>query len=235
MNTKHCLIVDDSEIITFQIKNYLTKIPLIAKIAVCSTASEALHILRTEKIDFFFLDIELPDFSGLSLLRSTQILPPCIIISSHAEYALESYEIGKAVDYLHKPFSFERFLQSVNRVFEQEQVVSNLENILLKKGRVLRQFRVEDIHYIESYGIYTKIHTVAGVEIVNENMLSLEKILPCQSFVRVHKSYIVNLKNITEVSPNYFRIANSINIPIGRSYRSSFKYFFHLLDKLDEK
>lgn len=234
MKTRHCLIIEDSAPIILLLKSYLNKIPFFNKITSCDTASEALGMLATQKFDLVFLDIELPDFSGLTLLKgiSPALLPPTIIISSHSEYAIESYEIGKAVDFLKKPFDFDRFMLAINRALAvglTKNSFSDKDFILLKKGRTLECFHYEKINFIEAYGIYTKIHTSKGTEVVNENISSLESKLNEQYFMRVHKSFIVNVQKITNVESKYF-IVNQEKVPIGRFYKPKFDALFQLFD-----
>lgn len=235
MKTYHCLIVEDSEPSILFIKSYLQKIPFLNTTTVCRSCTEAMEVLHSRKIDIIFLDIQLPDYSGLDLLRSSIKAPPTIIVSSHSEFAIESYQIGKAVDYLQKPFEFERFLLAVNRalsIIQNEYDDSGY--VLLKKGRLLRRFSVNEILYIESYGMYSKVYTINNMEVVNETMISLEETLSGSNFTRVHKSYIINLDKITELSAKYFKIDNRINIPIGRHYKPKFDTLLRLLDKNDE-
>lgn len=235
MKNRHCLVVEDSQPYILLLQNYLKKVPFFSHVSSCDSVGEAYEILSSEKIDLLILDIELSDVSGLSLLRGlpSSNLPPTILISSHTEYAVESYEIGVAVDFIKKPFDFERFLLALNRALNiqiQKSSYSEPNFILLKKGRILQRFNYEEIKFIEAYGIYTKIYTYKGIEVVNENISSLEKKLSNYKFSRVHKSYIVNTDKITSVDNKSFWIQEQ-QVPIGRFYRPQFEAIFQLFDK----
>ena len=233
MHIRNCLIIEDSEVFSFMLESYLKKMPLFQLVKTCQTYSEAVDILCSEKIDLVFLDIELPDISGLELLRSFSNLPPTIITTSHKEYAVDSYEIGKAVDYLVKPFTFERFIMAVNRAlsinFGNHSFLDN-DFIIVKMGRILQRFNLNEIDYIEVFTIYSKIFYNEVPYIVNEIISSLNTQLDSQKFIRVHKSYIVNVKKITSIDTKNIWIGK-IAIPIGKSYRPQFEGLLQLFDK----
>lgn len=239
MKIRHCLIVEDSAPFVLLIKSYLKRIPFFNMISSCGSVAEAFEILGTDKIDLMILDVELSDVSGMTLLRglSATSIPPTILISSHGEYAVESYAIGIAVDFIKKPFDFDRFLLALNRALNihvLKNSYSNQNSILLKKGRVLQKFNYDEINFIEAYGIYTKICTNKGIDVVNENISSLERKLDQHKFARVHKSYIINTEKITNVDNKSFWI-NEQHIPIGRFYKPQFDAIFQLFDKTPDQ
>jgi DNA-binding LytR/AlgR family response regulator len=233
MNLRQCLIVEDSEPFRLLIESYLKRIPLIQSVKTCTNYFEAVDILSTEKIDLVFLDINLPEVSGLNLLRTFPNLPPTIIITSHSEYAVESYEIGRSVDYLLKPFDYERFVLAVNRALPislSKNSYKDLNFIFVKMGRTLQRFNLDEIDYIEAYTIYSKIIYNGTPHVVNEIISSLNDQLDSQQFVRVHKSYIINIKKVTSIDSKYIWLDKN-PIPMGKSYKPNFEGFLRLFDK----
>lgn len=233
MNLRQCLIVEDSEPFRLLIESYLKRIPLIQSVKTCTNYFEAVDILSTEKIDLVFLDINLPEVSGLNLLRTFPNLPPTIIVTSHSEYAVESYEIGRAIDYLVKPFDYERFVIAVNRALPislSKNSFKDLSFIFVKIGRTLQRFNLDEIDYIEAYTIYSKIIYNGVPYVVNEIISVLNDQLDAHQFVRVHKSYIINIKKVTSIDSKYIWLDKK-PIPMGKSYKPNFEGFLRLFDK----
>lgn len=233
MNIRNCLIIEDNEVFSLVIESFLKKMPLFHLSKTCQTYSQALDTLSSEKIDLVFLDIELPDISGLELLRGFPNLPPTIITSSYKEYATESYEIGRAVDYLVKPFTFDRFVLAVNRALSinfGKHSFLDKDFIMVKIGRNLQRFNLNEIEYIEAFTIYSKICYNGTIYTVNEIISSLNSQLDIQRFIRVHKSYIVNVQKITSVDTKNIFI-NKTAIPIGKFYRPQFEGLLQLFSK----
>jgi two-component system, LytTR family, response regulator LytT len=236
MNIRQCLIVEDSEPFQMLLENYLKRFPLFQVVKICETYSEAVDILSSEKIDVVFLDVELPDISGLELLRSFPNMPPTVITTSHPKYAIESYEIGRAVDYLLKPFTFERFTIAVNRalgVSMSKHSFQDQDFIVVKMGRTLQRFNLDEIAYIEAYTIYSKIYCHGSSYVVNEIISALEKQLDAHRFMRIHKSYIINIKKITSVDTKQVWL-DKISIPIGKSYKPQLEGLLRLFNKDDD-
>lgn len=233
MNLRRCLIVEDSEPFSLLIESYLKRIPLIQSVKTCTNYYEAVDILSSEKINLVFLDINLPEVSGLNLLRTFPNLPPTILITSESEYAVESYEIGRAVDFLLKPFDYDRFVLAVNRALSinlSNTSYKDIDFIFLKMGRTLQRFHLNEIDYVEAYTIYSKIIYNGTPYIVNETISGLENQLESNQFVRVHKSYIVNIKKVTSIDSKYLWLDKK-PIPMGKSYKPNFEGFLRLFDK----
>ncbi len=233
MNIRQCLIVEDSEPFRLLIESYLKKIPLFRTVKVCESYFEAIDILATEKIDLLFLDIQLPDGSGLNLLRTFPNLPPTIIITSHSDYAVESYEIGRTVDFLLKPFDFDRFALAVNRALSINLSKHSFKDqgfIVVKMGRTLQRFNLEEIDYIEAYTIYSKIIYNGTTYVVNEIISALNEQLDPYQFIRVHKSYIINIKKVSSIDSKQVWL-DKVSIPMGKSYKPNFEGLLRLFDK----
>jgi DNA-binding LytR/AlgR family response regulator len=222
-----CLIVDDEPLAIKLISSHIQQIEALEIVASCKNALQALEILRNEQIDLMFLDIHMPQISGLDFLRTLTHPPKVILTTAYREYALEGFELD-VVDYLLKPIAFERFLKSVNKYFERienpvlfHSTVMPLpeENfILVRDNKTIFKILLKDILYIEAFGEYMKIHTPDKVHLSRETMHEMEEKLPSNHFLRVHKSFIVPLRKITAFSSFSVHI-QSHEIPIGRSYK----------------
>lgn len=233
MNIRQCLIIEDSETAKLFLESYIKRFPLFQVADSCETYSEAMDILSSKAIDLVFLDVELPDISGIELLRSFPNMPPTIITSSHQKYAVDSYEIGRAVDFLVKPFTFERFTIAINRALGislSKNSFQDVDFIMTKIGRSLKKFYMAKIDYIEADGIYSKVFYEGTSFLVNEIMTTLNTQLEVHHFIRVHKSYIVNIKKVTSIDAKYIYLGNT-SIPIGRFYRPKLDGLLSLLSK----
>lgn len=233
MKELQCIVVDDEPIARQILENYIETIPNLVVIASCKNALEALEVLHEKQVDLLFLDINMPKFSGLSLLKTIQQKPSVIITTAYPEYAIEGFELA-VTDYLLKPFSLERFLQAVLKVQHKEPKTetSNLAvnlnkvqtSVFVKSDKKIIKVNFDDILYIEAYGNYIKIF--ADKMILTPQTLSsfLEK-LP-DSFIRVHKSFIINFNKLKLIDGNQVILENNSKLPLGKLYRKS------ILDKV---
>lgn len=226
-----CLIVEDEEPAQLVLKKYIDDFPVLYLENCVNSAIEAIEVLQKETIDLIFLDIHLPKLSGLNFLRTQKNPPKVIITSAYPQYAIEGYELD-VVDYLLKPFSFERFIRAVNKV-RTEEVPSSTpamlpmedEFIIVKNGKAFTKLSLADITYFQSDGDLVKIYTRESTHLEFKSLRQYEKILPKQ-FIRVHKSYIINLEKLTSIEGNRLFL-NRQAIPIGRNFKA------HLLDRLN--
>lgn len=236
MKSINCLIIEDSQSSVDLLNSYLKKIPFCNVVGICNNYFDGVQMLiPKKKIDLLILDVDLGDNSpsGLDLLRTVPYLPATIITTSHTDYAVDSYTIGKAADYLLKPYVFDRFLLAVNRALGLQinyEALIYKEYIFLKKGRKFQSFDYKDILYFEAYGIYVKVITVRGVETVNETITPLAEKLDPTLFIRVHKSFIVNIQKIIGFEHSYLFIPGG-KVPIGISYRPQLEGLLRLLGK----
>lgn len=234
MPTIKCLIIDDEPLAQNVLENYLSRVDTFELVQKCNTAFEAMNIMRKTPIDLLFLDINMPEMSGLEMLKTLRNPPKVILTTAYSEYALVSYEFG-VLDYLLKPISFERFFQAVNKVMENmgESEIKSPETIkieeksannfvFLKSDKKLYKVFYDDILYLEGYGNYVKVFTTEKMILVLEKLSELEQQLPSEKFVRVHKSYIISISHIKIIEGNLISIGQA-QVPIGESYKAGFE------------
>lgn len=244
-NPIKCIIIDDEPLAQRVIEKFLEDLPNFEVMAKCNNAFEAMDEVNNHNIDLMFLDINMPKLSGLSFLKTLKNPPLVIITTAYSEYAMEGYELD-VVDYLKKPFSFERFLKAVQKVqdrlknMEHHNVIPdedlttlpieiapeiNATNfIFVKANKKNYKVDIDDIYYIEALGDYIKIHTSNSVLVTYQSMKRIESILPSTVFVRIHKSYIVSVNKIKSVEGNMVEVKNE-KITIGNSYKQIFQDF----------
>ncbi|WP_075340582.1 LytR/AlgR family response regulator transcription factor [Tenacibaculum agarivorans] len=217
-----CIIIEDELPAQNILKNFVGKIPDITITATFQTAEEASLYLKTNSVDFVFLDINLPDYMGLDFIK-TVLNPPLIIITTaYPNYALDSFELETIVDYLVKPFSFDRFLKAIHKIKKSTNSVEKQppKSIVLNIDKTLHKLSIEDILYIESDRNYITFVTI-GKKLVIIDTLKRWKENLSDAFFHVHKSYIVNMHHIEKVSGNVIYIRDK-KIPIGRVFKADF-------------
>jgi DNA-binding LytR/AlgR family response regulator len=230
-----CLIVDDEPLARNLLREYVDKVSYLDLRGMCSSALEAIDFLRQQPVDLMFLDIQMPDLTGISFLKALQKKPMVIFTTAYSEYALESYDLD-VVDYLLKPITFERFLRAVEkanqrRVLEQampsNEKISPHESspfIFVKDGTKMVKVNWEDILYIEGLKDYVTIHTRDQKIVTLQRLKVLETQLPADKFIRIHNSYIVALNAIEVIYKNDVQIGKAL-LPISDSYKKAFKEF----------
>lgn len=222
------LIVDNESVFSQQLNAFISQTTCLNKPLIAQSASQAFAILLTTPIDLLFLDVQLPDMSGLDLLKALPKPPTVIITSARSDMAVDFFDLDVA-DFLLKPYNYSRFLRAITRAIKHTvpaplpnpvRKVSppSREDIYLKSGRRLERFAYQDIHYIEAYGLYTKLHTADGVFAVSRRISSLPEELPTDQFIRIHKSYIINIAHLKRVELKQVWI-KSTKLPIGITYR----------------
>lgn len=232
-----CIVIEDQPPAQRVLQKYIDDIGSIDLKATFSDALQAMDFLKTQPIDLIFLDIHLPKFSGIDFLKTLSKGPAVILTTAFSEYALESYEYN-VVDYLLKPFSFERFVQAVSKVPSpnQPQVIreSPVEDapsndvIFIKSGYEHIKIDISDIRFIQSDADYTEIHTLKNKFLSQEPLRYWEEHLDSKKFMRIHKSYILNITRIQKIVGNQVRLDEKTKIPIGRAYKEGFmKHVLH--------
>lgn len=224
-----CIIIDDEPASHYVLRSYIEKNTNLTLVKQCYNALEAIDYLRFSTVDLIFLDIDMPQMSGLEFLETIPQAPKTILTTAHSQYALKSYEYG-VVDYLLKPISFARFIKAVERFLsfhlsrETQQLPSSIQ---LKIGKDYIEIQQDTIDYIQSYGNYVKVFTPEKVHLVTTTTQEIVSLLSTQKFLRIHKSYVVNLTKITAYTEQEVSI-QGVQLPIGITYK---RELYNYLDK----
>jgi len=235
-----CLIIDDEFLARQLLEGYIRKVPFLELVGQCESAFEAMKLLQEEKIDLMFLDVNMPELSGINFIRTLKHKPEIIITTAYSEHALEGYELD-VIEYLLKPIYFERFMLAVNKVrdmiglkmrargierkdenAELPRMAKEDDFLFIKTGsQMIVKVYLRDILYIESLHEYVRIWLEAESYTIYHSLKSLLEILPCDQFIQVHRSSIVNFNKIEAIEGNCVRI-NGQSIGIGKNYRDEF-------------
>lgn len=219
------MIIDDEPIAIRVIKKHLSVFTDFEIVAECSNALEALPILSKRNIDLLFCDIQMPQITGVEFIRSLSHAPKVIFTTAYRDYAIDAFELN-VVDYLLKPISFERFTKAINKFLELHNTVQNqanseeqkLDYIFLKADKKHYKINLCDILYFESLGDYVIVFTVNKKIVTKERIGNLANELPKNTFLQIHRSYIVAVSKIESVGPGFIEI-NKKKLPVGRSYK----------------
>lgn len=237
-----CIIVDDEPLAVAQLEKYVERVPFLENVGSCSSAAEAMDLLSAGNIDVMFVDINMPDINGVQLVRSLSHPPLVVFTTAYSEYAIDGFKLD-AVDYLLKPIGFDDFLKAANKVnryfamsaasqpMSTEQSEGICRDCLYVKSdyRMLR-IPVDSIKYIESMSEYVRIFVEDNPKPI-VSLLSMKKIeesLPSADFMRVHRSYLINLNKVKEVSKMRIVYDGGVYVPIGEMYKEQ---FFDYIDK----
>lgn len=225
-----CIAVDDEPMALELIKGYVDKTSLLEMAGSFTNPFEALDFLHQNRIELIFLDINMPELSGIQLLKALSYKPGVIFTTAYSQYGAESYEYN-AIDYLLKPFTYARFMQAVHKATpNDEELISEArlidnsgKNVLfIKSGTKTHKVNVDRIRYIEARGNYVYIHEEDKNIISLQSMGDIQAQLPPDEFIRVHKSYIVSIRHI-EVIESHQVVISDTEIPVGATYREYFK------------
>ncbi|KAA5532254.1 response regulator transcription factor [Taibaiella lutea] len=224
-----CLIVDDELLAQEVIESYIEKVDSLQLAGKCNNALQAFAALNREPIDLMFLDIKMPEMTGLELLRTLKNPPKVIITTAFHEYALDGFELD-VVDYLLKPVSFNRFLKAIHKVKVNKEPVAEIkeehnipEAFYVRSDRKLIKINPMEIIYIEALKNYLCIYTLSQKVIIHSTMVYLEEQLKSHAFIhRVHKSFLVNRHFIKEIDNGILKMNNGSEIPLGGLYRDAF-------------
>ena len=226
----NCIIVDDEPIAREILENHLDRIDTITVVASCKSALEAFKIINTRPVDLIFLDINMPDISGLSFAKSMSKEYKVIFTTAYREYAVDGFDL-KAVDYLLKPISFERLIQGINKFFEESSAIlprqsteiriERDDSIFVRSDRKMVKVNFKDIVFIESLSDYIKIHLDGQkVLVIRDTLSNMEARLPVSDFIRIHRSFIVSMQKIETFTHESIEIGKH-EVPISRSYRDA--------------
>lgn len=240
-----CIAIDDEPLALRQIKSYIERIANVELIALCSSATEAQQVLEKKSVDVIFVDINMPDVNGIEFVRGLKQPPMVVFTTAYSEYAIEGFRLD-AVDYLLKPFAFEDFSHAVEKSRSLLELQHMREQKSLPEGEVadedtaktsetqdyisikadykITMVKFGDIIYAESVGEYVRLHLSDGTKLTTLFRLkNMESALPTNSFMRVHRSYIVNLKRVASYARGKIFLDNGDYVPISINYRDSFR------------
>jgi len=224
--TISCLIVDDEAIAREIIATHLAKLPTVSVVASCANAMEAFTYLQKYPIDLIFLDINMPEISGISFAKSIAKDTKIIFTTAYRDYAVEGFEL-QAVDYLLKPISLDRLLKAVTTYIDhytnvdpvESSVTTETQFMFVRADRRMLKIDFDQIHYIESYSDYLKIHLKNETIITRQTISAIEAKLPREAFLRIHRSYIVSMQYISSFTNEEIILNANQSLPISRSYK----------------
>ncbi len=229
----NCVIVEDEPLARNLMIDYVKKVPTLNLVEACSSPVAVIDVLRNNPVDIMFLDVQMPELTGISLLKILQKKPLVVLTTAYSEYALEGYELDVA-DYLLKPITFERFLRAVDKVTQRLEVKQTVPEktteettrpfVFVKDGTKLVKIRLEDILYVEGLKDYVTIHTKTQKIVSLQRLKVLEDQLPADEFIRIHNSFIVALNAIDAIHKGDVQI-REVMLPIGETYKKSFRDF----------
>ena len=218
---KKCIIVDDEPAAHYVLANYIRQNPQLELVFEGYNGIEAMDYLRENKVDLMFLDINMPEISGMELLKIIPNHPKTILTTAYSEFALESYDYG-VIDYLLKPIYFPRFLKAIDRFFSTENVIKveeeTINSVSVKVDGYFIDIELDQLLFAQSFGNYVKLYTTKKTYLASITTSEFEKCLPEKSFMRIHKSYIVALDKIDTTEKDFVIIKNE-RLPVGITYR----------------
>ena len=234
-----CIAIDDEPLALQQLVAYISKIPFLSIVGQCQSAIEAKQIMQSDVVDAIFCDINMPDLNGMDFVKSLASPPIIVFTTAYSEYAVEGYKVD-AVDYLLKPFGLDEFQRAANkvkRVYEQindndstsnQSVSEDASTLFLKTEHRIVKVDISDILYVEGMSEYMKIHLLSQPKplVVLLSMKKLEERLPV-NFMRIHRSYIINLDKIVEVNKNRVIMNQDVYLPIGDLYKETFNNYLN--------
>jgi len=246
-----CITIDDEPLALIQLTGYIEKVPFLKLVKACNSALEALDLLAKDPVDLIFADINMPDLNGVDFVKSLVNKPIIIFTTAYTEYAIEGFRVN-ALDYLLKPFGYNEFLKAANKALHQYELQAKIQqyplpaspevpaensnnNLFIKADYKMIRLDMDKIIYMESQNEYIRIFFEDQKPVMTLlSMKKLEERLPAERFMRVHRSYIVNLEKITAVANNRIIYGKDTYIPIGNQYKDKFNEYLekHYLGKL---
>jgi DNA-binding LytR/AlgR family response regulator len=229
MKQLNCIIIDDDEIDRLTVVSYAKRFPLLKIQGVFSSAEAALPLLDTMELDVLFLDIDMPNLSGIEFRKKAAHVPVCIFITAHPEHAVESFEV-ETLDFMVKPIKIDRFTQTIQRIEDYMELKTKAslfeasiggDSIYIKEGHEQTKVKLHDILYLEALKDYTKIITPQKKHCVLSSIGNLLKETNFNSFIRIHRSYAVQKQFIKTIGPQEITLNNNIQLPVGRSFKDN--------------
>jgi len=228
-----CLVIDDERLAREYLKKYISKVPQLELLGEYNSPLKAIDVIKSGKVDLLFLDIQMPDINGVDFLRSLSYSPDVIFTTAYQQYALEGFNLN-VTDYLLKPFSFERFLQALNKIPDKPRATSLViedqpsplptqtsfcdSYLTIRADRKFYKINFSDLKYIEGQKAYVTFHTTNKNITALASLKELEDSLPKKEFIRIHKSYIVSIREILSLEGNILEIPGA-RLPVGKMYK----------------
>jgi DNA-binding LytR/AlgR family response regulator len=228
-----CIAIDDEPLALKQIAGYIKKTPFLELVGQYESALKTIEALENSRVDLMYVDINMPDLSGMDFVKTLENPPMVVFVTAYSEYALEGFR-ADAIDYLLKPISYADFLKSANKVrslidtrhYLSDEIKSNKDFLFIKSDYKLLRINFDDIKYIEGMSEYIRIHLTNSKPVMTlMSMKSVEDILPSDRFMRVHRSYIVNLTKISVVERNRIIFDGNVYIPVSEQYKKIFQSY----------
>ncbi len=230
-----CLAIDDEPFALKQIGSYIKKTPFLELVSLCNNPFSAMEVIRAHQVDLMFVDISMPDLSGMDFVRSLTIKPLVVFTTAFSEYAIDGFKVD-AVDYLLKPIGYKEFLKAANKATSMFQLKSGQidsepaakNHLYIKSEYKIIRIELSDIKYIESMHEYVRIHLINEKPVTSHiSLKAIEELLPSSVFLRVHRSFIVNSTRIKVIERNRIVFDNNIYIPVSDQYKAGFQKFLN--------
>ena len=222
----NCIIIEDEPLAMEKLVGFVEQVPFLKLLQTFENGIEAMGFVKTNPVDLIFLDVQMPKFTGIHFLETLTERPQVIIVSAYDQYALKSYEFS-VTDYLLKPYSFNRFVQAIDKVMEKNKLKAqppafvHNDIIFVKTEYRIEKINLSDILYIQGMKDYQMIVTINDKTMTLQSFKEMENVLPSPAFVRVHKSFIVSLDKIESIERNRIKIADQL-LPISDTYKDHF-------------
>lgn len=229
MKKYNCLIVDDEPPAREVLRRYVAQATMLNLVGECANAIQAITAVKQQEVDLIFLDIQMPQLSGIDLIRTLSQQPKIILTTAFEQYAVQAFELN-ATDYLVKPISFERFLKAVIKILPDQKTPTEIQQVnhpartldqtflYFRADRKMVKVFLSDILYVESLKDYVKVHTIKGMVVTKYAMVSLEAMLPANNFLRIHRSFLISIDKIDSFTADEIDVQGRL-LPIGKLYR----------------
>jgi len=229
-----CIAIDDEPLAVKKIAGYIQKVPFLELVAECRNAAEAMNIMDSADVQLLFIDINMPEINGMEFVKSLTKKPFVVFTTAYSEYAVEGFQVD-AVDYLLKPITFSNFLKAANKVKnlleltvnnQKESIRTTANHLFVKSDYKLIRIGLDEVRYIESQHEYIKIHLVNSNPVLTQlSLKSIEELLPSDRFMRVHRSYIINLSKVSVIERNRIVFDGKVYIPVSGQYKEKFQEY----------
>ncbi|MEI6175218.1 MAG: LytTR family DNA-binding domain-containing protein [Bacteroidota bacterium] len=229
-----CIAIDDEPLAVKKISAYIQKTPFLELVAECRSAFEAMEIISNRPVQLMFIDINMPDLNGLEYVKSLTNKPYVVFTTAYSEYAVEGFQVD-AADYLLKPITYSSFLKAASKVknlidltakSQKESIRATASHLFVKSDYKLIRIELDDIKFIESQHEYIKIHLTNSAPVMTQlSLKAIEEQLPSDRFMRVHRSFIVNLKKISVVERNRIVFDGKVYIPVSEQFKEKFQEY----------